>query len=244
LAAEDLLTPDDFHAYIEELIGAGLEFFVIGGQAVNLVAEFFVREREELEPFYPLTSKDFDVRIQESSYKLVESQLSGRVFKSDDPSQGQLYIWQPVAGREIDFLTNVYGIPRSRQADLYKRSLDLGGGLRVLSPIDQFQSKAACYLDLQLANHADRQDDKHLHILGLVLHDYFDYLLEQCDGSAVQQRAILKAINEFRGIAAEAKPVRAMIELGLNAERMIPIPRLRSCGFEKVERFARETWGD
>lgn len=113
----------------------------------------------------------------------------------------------------------------------------------MLSPIDQFQSKAACYLDLQLKKDPQRQDDKHLSILSLVLYEYFRYLLGNCDGGATQQRAILKAIKEFREIARETRSRRAMAKLQLDADQMIPIEQLRSCGFDKVERFAEETWG-
>jgi hypothetical protein len=229
--------PEAFTHLLWEIERAGVRFFVVGGQAVNKWAELFLDREPALEKWTPFTSEDCDIVVDANWLDALEV-VGGTWRKSEGPQDGQLAILtsedQPPV--RVDLLQSVYGI-RQPASKILARAMDLDEGILFMEPLELFRSKCACLVNLPQAG---RQDEKHLNILRLVIPHYLSWLLEPVE--AVDQRLVLKQIKKLRGFNRGVEVRRALSQLGWNLDDLVPVDRLRSCGFEAVERYATAEW--
>lgn len=101
-------------------------------------------------------------------------------------------------------MTNVYGVPEEKIKHLKDRTLVIRE-IRVIDPILLFQSKCHCLLAL---DQTDRQDQKHLRMLCLLIPEYIKELIGQTIAGRLTQRAL---INELRASTenSQEKPDQA-----------------------------------
>jgi hypothetical protein len=108
--------------------------------------------------------------------------------------------------------------------------------MRVIDPLYLFLSKCHCLLGL---DQTDRQDERHVRMLALILPEYLILLIEDADTGKLDDRPLLKEIKLLRKISSTSTCRRAMQLLGIDAESLIPWARLESSHSERLVKFAR-----
>ena len=109
--------------------------------------------------------------------------------------------------------------------------------MRVIDPLNIFLSKCHCLLGLP---QGDRQDQRHVQMLALILpQQYFSLLIRDVESGEVQARKFLLEIKLLRKFASSGPCRRAMQKLGINPASLIPWPTLVSSSSEILSKFAR-----
>ena len=137
-------------------------------------------------------------------------------------------------------MQGVYGIPPNKIRQAFERSLDISG-VRVLDPFFLFKGKCHNFVKL---DQKQRQDEKHLQMLHLILPEYFRFLLDRTQRHHITQRALIKEVKLFRDFAKDGWLRQALKKLAFDLDNMIPIGEFKNCGLSTVERFASQTWAD
>jgi hypothetical protein len=234
----------DYLLFLKDLGASGADYFLEGGQAVNFWAEYFSAKGagEMLEPFQPFTSKDCDVWAGYNALKYLRSkQEGGRLIEGASPADGQVGVFalDGTPKMAVDIMTNVYGVPQARLKQLVERSLEIQG-IRVIDPIFLFLSKCHCLLGL---DQADRQDEKHLEMLRLLVPEHLKGLLDEAVAARLSQRALINELKLLQTILKTSRVKRALQQIGSGPVELIPIKQLEKCGLLKVERFAKTAYG-
>lgn len=233
-------TPDDYAPYLQELGRANLPYFIEGGQAVNALAEFFLEDEPALHRFQPYTSKDCDLWVGKATLDRIEGVLRGELHRAADPAQVQLGVFrchgQP---HKLDLFGHVHGLTLNELAKVGRRVL-VFDGVRVLDPLYLF--KAKCHNLMELGQRG-RQDRRHVEMLQLIVQAYFRHLVQQCQARKLTQRAVLKDIKLFRSFARDVVVRRALAELGVGLDSLVPVPALERSGLATLVAFAQGEWG-
>ena len=224
--------------FLQSLRASGETYFLEGGQAVNYWAEYIDSENpaRPLEMLRPFTSKDCDVWINHTTWERLKKSPGGKLRKGTSPSDGQLGILtlneDPL--RVVDLMSTVYGIPLPDQPRLLERVID-DGNIKVMDPIYLFRSKCHCLLGL---DQRDRQDARHVRMLALILPEYLSLLIDDADAEKLGERAILKEIKLLKKILGTNACRRALGQLEIKSDDLIPWSKLKSCGMETLTAFA------
>ncbi len=231
-----------FDAYLDFLTSfrvSGDGYFLGRGQAVNFWAEFIDARipTQSLSGFRPFTSKDCDVWISHSAWKRVKRSPGGILRESTSPADGQLAILtlNDDPPRVVDLMTTVYGIPSADYPRMLERVID-DGNIKVIDPIYLFRSKCHCLLGL---DQSDRQDQRHVRMLALILPEYLSLLINEAIAGDLGERAVLKEIKLLRKILGTSVCRRALGRLGLDPHALIPWRTLGACGLPTLATFAR-----
>ncbi len=231
-----------YEAYLDflwSLHKSGAVFFVEGGQAVNFWAEY-IDSRDPARPLgalRPFTSKDCDIWVSHAAWEQIKRQPGGKLRKGTSPADGQLGILTlsvkpPLV---VDLMATVYGVPPREYPRLLKRVLD-DGDIKVIDPIFLFLSKCHCLLDL---DQSDRQDERHVRMLALILPAYLAFLISGADAEPPGERAILKEIKLLRKILGTQACRRTLERLEIEPGSLIPWKQMETCGMETLVAYAR-----
>lgn len=150
------LTRDEF-VKIAASLADDEDVFLIGGQALNIWAEYYFRRApDELAQYSPFTSKDIDYFGYYESARAFAAKIGGHALKPtpDDVTPNTALVAADLQGRtiEIDFLSNVEGVPdRILERNGVRRiEVPVGSGgettyveLSLLAPLPIFMSRAA-----------------------------------------------------------------------------------------------------
>lgn len=225
--------------FLQSLRQSGDTYFVEGGQAVNYWAEYIDSENpaRPLEMLRPFTSKDCDVWVNHTTWERLKKSLGGKLQKGTSPSDGQLGILtlQEDPLRVVDLMSTVYGIPLQDHPRLLERVID-NGNIKVMDPIYLFRSKCHCLLGL---DQSDRQDARHVRMLALILPEYLSLLTDGFDSENLSDRALLKEIKLLRKILGTNVCRRALAQMEIDPDSLIPWSKLETCGQETLAAFAR-----
>lgn len=225
--------------FLHSLRESGETYFVEGGQAVNYWAEYIDSGNPAgpLETLRPFTSKDCDVWINHTTWERLKKSPVGKLRRGTSPSDGQLGILtlneDPL--RVVDLMSTVYGIPLRDHPRLLERVID-DGNIKVMDPIYLFRSKCHCLLGL---DQSERQDARHVRMLSLILPEYLTLLIDQADAERLGERAILKEIKLLKKILGTNACRRALGQLEIESDALIPWCKLETCGLETLVSFAR-----
>jgi hypothetical protein len=179
--------------FLEALRASEACYFLEGGQAVNFWAEYIDGRvhGKPLSQLRPFTSKDCDIWVNSDTWEKLKR--NPQLRKGSSPADGQLGILtlSKDPPRVVDVLSSVYGIAVEEYPRLYQRALD-DGQMRVLDPLYLFLSKCHCLLGLP---QSERQDERHVRMLALILPEYFTLLIGDVESGEVQARMLLVEIK-------------------------------------------------
>ena len=228
---------EEYLGYLGLLRASGASYFLEGGQAVNFWAEYVDSrvQGKPLSPLRPFTSKDCDICVSYDTWEKIK--CDPKIQKGSSPADGQLGILTLSKNppRVVDVLSSVYGIDCREYKRLHKRALD-DGQMIVLDPLYLFLSKCHCLLGLP---QGDRQDDRHLRMLALILPEYISLLIHDVQAGAMDARMLLAEIKLLRKLASSGPCRRAMKQLGIVPESLIPWARLESSNSDLLREYAR-----
>lgn len=229
---------EEYLDFLESLHESGDVHFMEGGQAVNFWAEYIESTSpvRSLGMFRPFTSKDCDIWVSHAAWERLKRHPGGKLRKGDSPADGQLGILTVKTDppRVVDLMSSVYGIPHHQLPRLLERVID-NGNIKVIDPLHLFLSKCHCLLGL---DQSDRQDARHVRMMTLVLPEYLTLLIDGAAAENIADRAILKEIKLLLKMLGTRACRRALAQLELDPETVIPWHRLETCGMKTVVAFA------
>ena len=237
-------SPGDFASSLRKIESSRLDYFVEGGQAVNIWAEVYSEAAPSVADYAPFTSKDCDLWVGPELLREFERILpDGKLIRASDPSQGQLGIYRTTdtPPRIIDLFDGVYGLTLNEVLRARKRSLVVDG-IRLIDPV--FLFKAKCHNLASLPDQEERNDAKHLRILMKILPAHFEALLAQAllHDPATSDRKLLNEVKLLLSFQLDQWVRRALEKESMIIDAALPIDRLRHCGLPKTEAFMKNQW--
>lgn len=224
-----------YQEYLQHLHASGWVYFLEGGQAVNFWAESIDAwdHSKKLTSMRPFMSKDCDIWVSPDTWQRMKG--DSNIRKGSSPADGQLGILTLSENppRVVDMLSSVYGIPVKEYPRLEKRVLD-DGMIRVIDPLHLFLSKCHCLIGLP---QADRQDERHVRMLSLILPSYLMMLVEEVKEGRVTERALIKELKLLRKISNTSVCRRALERIGSPPPCLFPVSEMSGCGLSLVEQF-------
>lgn len=193
----------------------GKDLFLVGGQAVNLWAEFYLEVEPGLRKFLPLVSKDADF------YR-----LSQKVPEKVEAPAGWTQVPFPRKGRMRLILTAFQG-PKLQHAEVIRSvngltidetekgfvELQLNGkNITILNPILMFKAKAA---NVKTIDQERRQDVNHLCMMIIIAKCYLSSLLETAH-APIRPKEALKLLNTHLGTIREYRALPQLKDLQAN----------------------------
>lgn len=177
--------------------------FVVGGQALNLWAEYYSSRAAELIEFRPYTSKDIDYFGQKDVAAKLAKGLGGtlKVPDSNDTTFQTALVEATVEGIEIgiDFLSHVKGVQRGLEGGVTDLIIpyEYAGketelAIRLMHPLHCLQSRVANVLEL---GRKDGTSQRQLAAAPIVLREYIDQAL--ADGEEREAIDILQALFKY-----------------------------------------------
>jgi hypothetical protein len=178
--------------------------------------------------------------VSPQAWTEIQKAEGSRLLRGASPVDGQLGILtlQLTPLRIVDFMSNVYGIQQEELARLCERA-PVFHDIKVIDPIYLFRSKCHCLLGL---DQSDRQDERHVRMLALILPEYLTFLIEQASAEKLAEklgeRAILKEIKLLKKILGTHACRNALDQLGLDSHSLIPWDKMAACGLDTLATFA------
>ncbi|CAN5443590.1 hypothetical protein BH09VER1_BH09VER1_54200 [soil metagenome] len=211
---------------------------VVGGQAVNIWALFYLSKVEEqLRPHAPFVSKDLDLYGSRQILEGLAEKYAVSVKWNPPrfPGVGQLII--PMQGRElkVELLSSVKGL-RSKEA---ASAIDLtvqGVALRVLDPITCLKAKLANAADLDQTN---RQDVKHVSIMKVCVREFAKDIMERAEQQLASERAVIDCLQDIMDIAESPNARLVTKKWAIGFEDVLPWDAIGSSPLQKVQNFRR-----
>lgn len=235
--------PFDFDDWLLKLKEHGLNYFIEGGQAVNLWALRYLDDIPALEQYLPFNSKDCDIWVDYKTLQKISDILDGRLIKSESPIDGQIGIFTSYddPDKKMDLLSGVFGILPSEIEKVCRRVYSLGD-YRVIDPLYLFKGKCHNYLHLPQSG---RNDKKHVAMLVLVMPRHIAMLLDfaQDDSSALTARQLVKEIKFLMSFAKDSSVRETLKDFGLTMKDLLPIQELEDSKLEQVAKFAKLSLG-
>ena len=230
---------DDYLGFLQSLWSRHPAQFLFGGQAVNFWAEYFDRidRPGKLSEFRPFTSKDCDLCVSAQVWKDIQHEERTRLVCGSSPADGQLGLLtlQQSPLRVVDLLSGVYGIRQDELARLCERA-PVFNGIKVIDPVFLFRSKCHCLLGL---DQSDRQDERHVRMLALILPEYLALLIiAGADAEKLGERAILREIKLLRKILGTNACRRVLGQLEIDSDSLIPWSCMENCGLDALASFS------
>ena len=231
---------EDYVAYLQDLLEKTSEQFLLGGQAVNFWADYFDQQSPHgpLRALRPFMSKDCDIWVSSRAWNEIQKLEKRQLIKGSSPSDGQLGILtlQQDPLRVVDLLSGVYGIRYDELGRLCDRA-PIFHGIKVIDPIYLFRSKCHCFMGLP---QGDRQDERHVRMLALILPEYISLLIDESDRGNIPDRDLLKEIKLLKKISSSAVCRRCMESLGIACESLIPWGRIARSQSALLAKYAQE----
>ena len=232
----------DYAEFLTTLDNEGKAYFLEGGQAVNLWAEYFSGKtnHDRLNQLRPFVSKDCDIWISQAALQHLETTTRyGSIRKGTSPVDGQIAIYtiKGAPPLTIDLMGGVYGIPPKMNNRLNERAVNFEG-LRVLDPLYLFQSKCHCLSNLPQEG---RQDKKHLFILLAVVPEYLRELLLHAQEKIITERNLIAELKLLLKISNKTQVKQALDLINHQTSELFPVDELLASGLPLIQKFTKMT---
>lgn len=216
----------DFLRLLAALRDTGEPVIIVGGHAVNLWAEFYLRQEPGLARYQPFTSRDLDLHRPGPLARAALRGRSAQALRERDPF-----------GKAFELVEASFAVRDTAGNVLHIEALKALGGLsarevsravvqveyenvrlHVLHPIALLKAKAS---NLAHLDQTDRQDDKHFSILLLCVRAFLRDLLQTSRASEPPRRC-LNLLELTLKTALHPDVLRAARSLHLDLRRLLP----------------------
>jgi hypothetical protein len=223
-------------AEIAAMLFDGKPPIVVGGQAVNIWALFYLPKVEgQLKPHAPFVSKDLDLYgpqkiLQDLSQKYgVPVKLSPPRF----PGIGQLVI--PMAGKElkVELLSGVKGLRNLGAGSAVDLTVQ-GVELRVLDPISCLKAKVANAADLDQTN---RQDVRHVSIMKVCSREFAKDIIARAEQKIASERGVVNCLEDIASITNSPEAAKVTRKWNISFEDVLPMEAIEKSPLQKVQHF-------
>jgi hypothetical protein len=222
----------------KELLAAGIDFVIIGGQACNIWALLQDAVEPDLKQYKPYTSIDLDLYSRsQTDVTRAARQLHVEAILADSgspaPVMGYVLVDAHATQILIQFLNGSAGIVKSQEIYDSRQTIELAAGLRlqVMHPIHVLQSKLAL---VGTRGYKVQQDLKHLKMALLFLRAFIS------DTSYRDQREAIRLCKRIVRQAGSSDGIRAFHRFEIKVEEAIPTLTDPSA-LPKLARFLYDT---
>jgi hypothetical protein len=215
----------------------GLPFLLVGGQAVNVWAEWYLQAEPELQNFMPFTSEDIDFKGNKTDVIHIATQLGtvARFPRKVDMTAlaGTIPIRLGEAQSNIEIVRTVPGVTE-RHLEQSAVTIQLEGKtVRVMNPIDLVSAK----LNLATTVSQDKRHDiHHLRIMILCARGFLRELLSAIEEGDVAPAGWLAAVNTLHKLETSRAGKRVVKDHGVTWA-YLPIAELSSAKLPKLVSF-------
>jgi len=211
--------PADFLDWLQALNQENLNYFIGGGQAVNVWALRYLNEAPELREYFPFNSKDCDIWIDHNTFREIPNILKGNLVKSMSPLDGQLGILSSLEDpdKKLDLLSGIYGIKEN-----------------------EIKNKGKCHNHHDLPQ-KDRNDLKHLNMLSLLIPDHLEMIIEPAEdpNSGITGRDALKEIKLLLSFQKDTAVKETLLKMEIPLSELLPQKRMRSSPLQELSKFTQ-----
>jgi hypothetical protein len=175
----------------------GRPFVVVGGQAVNIWANYYLPREPRLQMCLPFTSKDLDVVAAKSDAERVASATGWSISPPPvrgGPVEAVLSSKPAGAGLKVEFLREILGVPPDTIEAYARENLVRVPGsdepllVRVLDPVFLLAGKLRNAVDIkQDLPDRPRQDTKHVTMLALCVPHFLEDVRAQATDRAARE---------------------------------------------------------
>ena len=228
--------PSDFLHWLSVLSEHDFNYFLEGGQAVNVWALTYEEKSSELTKYLPFASKDCDIWVDEIALRNIANVLDGDLKRGKSPSDGQLGIFTSKDKElTLDLLSNVYGLKLEELKKAQERLIQIQG-IKIIDPLYLFKGK--CHNLVSLPQ-IDRNDSKHLLMLGLIIPEYLKGFIEAIKQEGKEPRILVREIKVLLGFGKDRFVREAMKSLDISFRSIIPMDELLACEIDVIVKYAK-----
>lgn len=215
----------------DEVLSALAALPVVGGQAVNLWAEFYRARAHELELFHPFLSKDADLFGERHAIEAQRLPAGWKVLFYGQPRQSAVaLLTKDLPDGEqlrVEILRSVYGLGPRDLASSLPVTVAPGRSYRLPSPIILLKAKIANTHDL--AKKERPQDLKHVRMLVPICAHYLRDLHASVLSGATPERTLINTLHALLAVTStrEAKTVAAAHRVDFSAALPLDLPATR-----------------
>lgn len=188
---------DPFHAVLAQRDAKGQPFIIVGGQAANIWAAYYLPREPRLEAHFPFTSKDLDLIGTRTDAERVAAAIRWHASAptvGGGPVEAVLHSEPEGAGLNVEFLREIKGVPHETVLAYARENLVrvAGGGeplpVRVLDPVLLLAGKIRNAVDIEQDRpEKPRQDVKHVAMLALCVPHFLEDVRTQASGPIEQK---------------------------------------------------------
>lgn len=241
-------TLEDYSSILQLLGKDGLPRIMVGGQAVNFWAEFYLEADPQLNNFRPFQSKDLDLLGTQMDLLDLASKTGFKIVAAENkafiPSAG--YLLMPHRNGvevKVEILKRIYGV---RTHDIQEKALEFNyraKNIRIIDPISLLQSKVENAVGLeQKRPHGNRQDEKHMRIMMMVVRAHLRGSIKNIGQEKYGVRDCLNLHEDVISICTSNAGKQAVRMYELNWEDVFPLKELTKSNYEGLRNFAEIRW--
>lgn len=241
-------TLDDYSQVLDLPGKDGLPRIIVGGQAVNFWATFYLKTEPTLNRFVPFHSKDLDLLgtsidlldlAKKTGFKIAQAEN-----KTFIPSAG--YLLMPLKSGDtvkVEILKRIYGIQTHEIQDKAVVLDYSGHQIRVIDPISLLKAKMENAVNLeQKRPHGDRQDEKHMRIMIVVTQTYLRETIANIGLEKFSVRDCLDFHEEVVNICSSKSGKKAIEMYDIKWEDALPIEDLEHSEHSQLKNFITKRW--
>jgi hypothetical protein len=172
-----IFTPENLVSLFQAISQEELDLILVGGQAINIWASYYVSRVPSLTEYLPFSSADLDFYGGKVEAIACQKILGGTINLNRDfepsPNTGVLIVPTEIQPLRVDFLGSVFGIgdiELSQSAIVFEGQQQLAGlRVKILNPMLCLEGKLKAAIGLPQEG---RQDLKHLQMSLLFVKEY------------------------------------------------------------------------
>lgn len=229
-------TPDwrNFLPVYAALNASGGSYIIVGGQACNIWATYFLAASPELDSYKPFTSRDLDIYVASpETVRSTASQLGVKAKIAGIESSADVVLGAIHLPNEkfplVQFLKWSRGVETGQLEKMAVRIEIDGTFLSVMHPILTLQGKVHCVTELDQKH---RQDSKHAKMAVCYSACFLEMLIH-----SNRIRTALSGFEHLFEIACSKFGIKAWGEYDIRPENAIPMESIENSSNEQIINF-------
>jgi hypothetical protein len=201
---------EPFRAVLTQRDATGRPFIIVGGQAANIWAAYYLPKQPRLQLHLPFTSKDLDLIGTKADAERVAALTQWQAAALPvlgGPVEAVLSSEPEGQGLIVEFLREIKGVPHDTVLAYARENLVRVPGsdeplpVRVLDPVLLLAGKIRNAMDLeQDLPEKPRQDVKHVAMLSLCVPHFLEDMRTQMTAEAEQKQILLEYVSTLASL--------------------------------------------
>lgn len=213
-------TPAEF----AEILSSPDRPLIVGGQAVNVWAEYFATKNPHIAAQRPFVSKDADIFAERDLAEKLATAAGWQITFFHEPRTiAVAVLTKPHSGGgtlTVEVLREVLGLTRRELDDSDLVAFPDGHAYRIPSPIRLLKAKLA---NLRRIIPTRLQDAQHARLLVALSHDYITAQHSQVIAGHLKERLLINALTELADLIAD--PDSETLDLRFDLKLRAALPR-------------------